>query len=149
MRGWNNGEAVMQRQISNWWLVILWVPVVALVIGLMAGGATTEERGVTLIVPPSHAELERLVAQELDMDSRFDSFAASDSSDARRIAAIFRPVLANVNALDCRAAPAKTVDCTLEVVLRFPAMDGRESRTYWERRLRQVQGAWQVVQVEP
>ena|SRR5205823_4021744 len=133
----------MQRQASNWWVILLWIPVVALVVGLAVGCASIGA-GVTA-AQPSHADLHRLVAQELDTDSRFDSFAASGSNDARRMAAMFRPVLADVSAIDCRAAPAASVDCTLEVVLRFPAMDGRESRTYWERRLRQVQGNWQLV----
>lgn len=131
----------MQRQASNWWLILVWIPVVALVLGLLAGCAST---GAGAAAPP-HADLHRLVAQELDTDPRFDSFAAVDSNDAQRIAAIFRPVLADVNAIDCRAAPANSVDCTLEVVLRFPAMDGRESRTYWDRRMRHEKGGWQLV----
>ena len=140
----------MQRQTSTWWLIIVWIPVLALVFGLLAGCATTGEVAAAPVSQPSHAELRRLVAQELDVDSRFDSFGASEDTDARRIAAIFRPVLAEVNAIGCRAAPAKSLDCTLEVVLRFPAMDGRESRTYWERRLRQVQGGWQLIgQAQP
>jgi len=135
----------MQRQASTWWLILLWIPVVALVLGLVVGCASTGTGFGAAPVQPSHADLQRLVAQELDVDSRFDSFEASESMDARRMATIFRPVLAEVNAIDCRAAPAEAVDCTLEVVLRFPAMDGRESRTYWERRLRQVHGNWQLV----
>ena len=135
----------MQRQASTWWLVLLWIPVVALVLGLVVGCAGTGTGFGAPPVQPSHADLQRLVAQELDVDSRFDSFEASESMDARRMATIFRPVLAEVNAIDCRAAPAEAVDCTLEVVLRFPAMDGRVSRTYWERRLRQVHGNWQLV----
>jgi hypothetical protein len=139
----------MQRQASTWWLLILWIPVLALVFGLLAGCATTGEVAAAPL-QPSRAELQRLVAQELDVDSPFDSFGASENTDARRIAAIFRPVLAEVNTIGCRVAPAKSLDCTLEVVLRFPAMDGRESRTYWERRLRQVQGGWQLVgQAQP
>jgi hypothetical protein len=136
----------MLRRIPNWWLILLWIPVVALALGLVSGCATTAGDATAPVkAQPSHAELQRLVAQELDADSRFDSFAAADSNDARQIAAIFRPVLADVNALDCRAAPAGSLDCTLEVVMRFPGMDGRESRTYWERRLRQIQGHWQLV----
>jgi hypothetical protein len=135
----------MQRQASNWWLILLWIPVLALVLGLVAGCATTDAIGTAALVQPTHADLQRLVAQELDANSRFDSFGAAENADARRIAAIFRPVLADVTAVDCRVAPAGSVDCMLEVVLRFPAMDGRESRTYWERRLRQVQGSWQLI----
>ena len=140
----------MQRQLSNWWLILLWVPVVALVLGLVAGCAATGTGETRRVAKPSHADLQRLVAHELDVNSPFDSFAASANTDARGVAAIFRPELADVSALDCRAAPAKSVDCTLEVTLRFPAMDGRESRTYWERRLRQVEGSWQMVgQAQP
>jgi hypothetical protein len=135
----------MQRQVSNWWLILFWIPVVALVFGLVAGCTSIGAGPGAAPVQPSHADLQRLVAQELDVDSRFDSFEASENKDARLMATIFRPVLADVNAIDCRAAPAEAVDCTLEVVLRFPAMDGRESRTYWERRLRQVHGSWQLV----
>jgi hypothetical protein len=134
----------MQRQASNWWLILLWVPVLALVLGLLAGCASTGTGSAATAAPPN-AELHRLVAQELDTDSRFDSFSAVESNDAQRIAAIFRPVLADVNAIDCRVAPANAVDCTLEVILRFPAMDGRESRTYWDRRLRHEKGGWQLV----
>jgi hypothetical protein len=135
----------MQRQFPNWWAILLWIPVFALVLGLVAGCASTVTGPTAAPSQPSHAELQRLVAQELDANSRFDSFAASESSDAQRIAAIFRPVLADVNTIGCRAAPGGSVDCTLEVVMRFPGMDDRESRTYWERRLRRVQGNWQWV----
>ncbi|HTT13890.1 MAG TPA: hypothetical protein VMG60_23730 [Burkholderiaceae bacterium] len=135
----------MQRRISNVWLVLLWIPVLALVLGLVAGCAATDSAAGPVPARPSHDDLQRLVAQELDTDSRFDSFAASESADARQVAAIFQPILADVNAIDCRAAPGQSVDCTLEVVMRFPGLDGRESRTYWERRLRQVEGNWQVV----
>ena len=135
----------MERRISNWWPFLLWIPVVALVLGVLAGCATTDGRPVAAAPHPSHDDLQRLVAQELDADSRFDSFAAAGNTDAREIAAIFRPVLADVNAIDCRAAPGPSVDCTLEVVMRFPGLDGRESRTYWERRLRQIDGSWQLV----
>lgn len=134
----------MQRQTSNWLLILVWVPVLALVLGLLAGCATVGGGSAATAAPP-HSDLHRLVAQELDADPRFDSFAAVESNDAQRIAAIFRPVLADVNAIDCRVAPANSVDCTLEVVLRFPAMDGRESRTYWDRRLRHEKGGWQLV----
>ena len=135
----------MERRISNWWPVLLWIPVVALVLGVFAGCATTDVQPVASAPHPSHDDLQRLVAQELDADSRFDSFAAAGNTEAREIAAIFRPVLADVNAIDCRAAPGSSVDCTLEVVMRFPGLDGRESRTYWERRLRQIEGNWQLV----
>lgn len=135
----------MQRQASNWWLVLLWVPALALVLGLLAGCAATGTTTVAAPVQPTRADLRRLIAQELDTNSRFDSFAAAESTDARRIAAIFRPVVEDVNTIDCRAAPGDSVDCTLEVILVFPAMDGRESRTYWERRLRQVRGGWQLI----
>ena len=138
----------MQRQASNWWLVLLWIPVLALVLGVVVGCASTG--AAPSIVPPTQADLRRLVAQEMDADSRFDSFGASDSSEARRIGAIFRPIVADVVALECRVAAAESLDCTLEVVLRFPAMGGRESHTYWDRRLRQVQGSWQIVsEVQP
>jgi hypothetical protein len=139
----------MQRHVSKWWLILLWIPVFALVLGLVAGCASTSAGPVGASAQPSHADLERLVAQELDANSRFDSFAASENTDARGMAAIFQPVLADVNTLGCRAAPAHSVDCTLEIVMRFPAMDGRETRTYWERRLRQVQGSWQWVSLAP
>jgi hypothetical protein len=132
----------MQRRVSNWWLILFWIPVVAL--ALVAGCATTSAGSEAAPVQPSHEELQRLVAEELDADSRFDSFAAANS-DARQVAAQFRPELADVNAIDCRAAPGESVDCTLEVVMRFPGMDGRESRTYWERRLRHVGGDWKLV----
>jgi hypothetical protein len=135
----------MQRQASNWWLVLLWIPVLALVLGLLAGCAATGAGGATAPVQPTRADLRRLIAQELDVNSRFDSFAAAENADARRIAAIFRPVVEDVNPINCRAAPAESLDCKLEVILVFPAMDGRESRTYWERRLRQVGGDWQLV----
>jgi len=140
----------MQRQASIWWLILLWIPVVALVLGLTVGCASVGAGSAVAPVQPSSAELQRLVAQEMDVNPRFDSFAAAENADARQVAAAFRPEVANVNAVDCRAAPAQSVDCTLEVVLRFPAMDGRESRTTWERRLRQVQGNWQLVsQAQP
>jgi hypothetical protein len=140
----------MQRGASNWWVLILWIPLFALVLGLIAGCASIDTGVVTAASQPTRAELRRLVAQELDADSRFDSFGASESTDARTIAAVFRPVLADVNALACRIAPAASLDCTLEVVLRFPAMDGRESRTYWERRLRLEPGGWRLVgQAQP
>jgi len=140
----------MQRRMSNWWLLLLWIPLIALAIGLLAGCAGVEPVNQAAAVPPSRSELKQLIARELDEDSRFDSFVASENSDARRMAAIFRPVLADVNALDCRAAPAHTLDCTLEVVMRFPAMDGRESRTTWERRLRQDADGWRLVgQTQP
>lgn len=138
---------MLQRRVSSWWLILLLVPAVALVLGVVAGCSSTGVGPAAAPLQPSHAELQRLVAQELDVDSRFDSFAAADSNEAQRIAAIFRPVLADVNTIACRAAPAQSVDCTLEVIMRFPAMDGRESRTYWERRLRQVEGKWQWVGV--
>jgi hypothetical protein len=134
----------MQRRVSNWWLILLWIPVVALAFGLVAGCASTSVGSRAAPIQPSHERLQRLVEQELDADSRFDSFAAG-SNDARQVAARFRPVLADVNAIDCRAGPGESVDCTLEVVMRFPEMDGRESRTYWERRLRHVGGDWQLV----
>lgn len=137
----------MQRQTSTWWLLLLlWIPVLALVLGLVAGCASAGAPGAAAApVQPTRADLRRLIAQELASDSRFDSFAAAESTDARRIAAIFRPVVEEVNALDCRIAPGDSVDCRLEVILVFPAMDGRESRTYWERRLRQVRGDWHLV----
>ena len=135
----------MQRQISNWWLILLWIPVLALVLGLVAGCAASGSTERIDMPRPSHDDLERLVAQELATDSRFDSFGAAHSADASQVAAGFRPVLADVSAIDCRAAPAQSLDCTLEVVMRFPGLDGRESRTYWERRLRQVEGNWQVI----
>jgi hypothetical protein len=140
----------MQRQFPTWWLALLWIPVLALVLGLVAGCASPGGAASSPRIQPSHADLQRLVAQELDTNSPFDSFAAANNNDAEGVAAIFRPVLADVNALDCRAAPAQSVDCTLEVVLRFPGMDGRESRTYWERRLRHIEGSWQLVgQAQP
>lgn len=140
----------MRRVASNWWLVLLWIPVLALALGLVVGCASLDSDTAQAIAPPTHAELQRLVALELDANSRFDSFGASDNQDARRIATIFRPVLADVTAVDCRAAPAHSLDCTLEVVLRFPAMDGRESRTFWERRLQQTQAGWHLVgQAQP
>jgi hypothetical protein len=134
----------MQRRVSDWWLILFWIPVVALALGLVAGCATTSGESEAVPVQPSHEELQRLVAEELDADSRFDSFAAANS-DARQVAARFRPELKDVNAIDCRAGPGESVDCTLEVVMCFPGMDGRESRTYWERRLRHVGGDWQLV----
>jgi len=135
----------MERRISKWWPILLWVPLVALVLGVLAGCASTGGEPVAPPPRPPQEELQRLVAQELDADSRFDSFAAAGNTDAREIAANFQPVLAEVNAIDCRAAPGPSVDCTLEVVMRFPGLDGRESRTYWERRLRQIEGNWQLV----
>jgi len=134
----------MQRRISNWWLILFWIPAVALAVGLVAGCATTSPGSEAAPVQPSHEELQRLVAEELDADTRFDSFAAANS-DARQVADQFRPELADVNAIDCRAGPGGSVDCTLEVVMRFPGMHGRESRTYWERRLRHVGKDWQLV----
>jgi hypothetical protein len=136
----------MQRQVSNGWLVLMfWVPVIALVLGLVLGCAATDAGASRPIAPPAQAELRRLVAQELDDDSRFDSFGAVDSGEARRMAAVFRPVLASVVARECRTAGAESMDCTLDVVLSFPAMGGRESHTTWERRLRREQGGWQIV----
>jgi hypothetical protein len=140
----------MPRHVSNGRLPRHWIAAVACALGLAAGCASTGAGTSAALPQPTHADLQRLVAQEIEADSRFDSFGASDNADAHRLAATFKPVLADVHALDCRAAPAGSVDCTLEVILRFPAMDGREARTFWERRLRQVQGSWQWVgQAQP
>lgn len=134
----------MQRQASNWWVILLWVPVVALVLGVMLGCATTEPAAGRAIAPPAQADLRRLVAQELDADSRFDAFNGAES-DARLVATIFRPIVADVVARECRTAAAESIECTLDVVLSFPGMGGRESHTTLERRLRLVQGGWQIV----
>src|SRR5436853_5442478 len=104
-------EAAMQRGSSNWWLLLLWLPLLALVPGLIAGCASIDTNDVPARSQPTRAELRQLVAQELDADSRFDSFGASASTDARSIAAVFRPVLADVKALVCRVAPAASLDC--------------------------------------
>jgi hypothetical protein len=135
----------MRRQVSSLWWVLLWIPVFALVLGLVVGCAAESGAAELAPVQPSHAELREMVAQELAANSRFDSFGASHSADARQVAALFTPVLADASAVDCRAAPGQTLDCTLEVVLQFPAMGGRESRTYWERRLRREPGGWRLV----
>ena len=91
----------MQRHVSNWWLILLWIPVIALVLGLVAGCASTSAGPARAPAQPSHADLKRLVAQELDANSRFDSFASAENTDARGMAALFRPVLADVNTLGC------------------------------------------------
>lgn len=135
----------MQRRVMIGWLGLLWFPVIALVLGVMAGCASTDASQPARAAAPAKADLRRLVAQALDADPPFDSFAAVASADAHRVAAAFRPVLADVTARECR--PARVVDgidCTLEVVLRFPAMGDRESTTTWERRLRRVEGEWRI-----
>ncbi len=135
----------MERRMSIWWLGLLWVPVLALVLGLMAGCATADAPQQAHLPAPGKAELRRLVALALDADSPFDTFAAVPSADAHRVAAVFRPVVADVTARECRAARTRdAIECTLDVVLRFPAMGGRESATTWERRLTRVEGEWRM-----
>lgn len=137
----------MDRRTSPWWLIALWIPPIAVVLGVLLGCAGRGGRAA--LAPPARAELQRLVAAELAADSRFDSFGASGNPAAHRLAASFRPVLADVTLLACRAANGAALDCTLEVVLRFPDLDGRETRTVWERRLRPAAGGWRFVGAPP
>ncbi len=137
----------MERRTSIWWLGLLWIPVFALVLGLVVGCAGADPRSARAVDAPPKAELRRLVAQAMDNDSPFDTFAATHDDEAQRVAAVFRPVVSDVTARECRAAGAQNLDCTLEVILQFPAMGGRETQTTWERRLRHVQGTWQIVGV--
>jgi hypothetical protein len=136
----------MDRRTSPWWLIVLWIPAVALVLGVLFGCATGSR-----VAPaqPTRAELQRLIGAELAADSRFDSFGASGNVAAHRMAASFRPVLADVVPIECRATNGAAVDCTLEVVLHFPELGGRESRTVWERRLRQSPDGWRIVGAAP
>jgi hypothetical protein len=137
----------MDRRTSPWWLIVLWIPAIALVLGVLLGCASGSARPP--LAQPTRAELHRLIAAELAADSRFDSFGAAHNPAAHRMAASFRPVLADVLAIECRAADGASLDCTLEVVLHFPELDGRETRTVWERRLRQVAEGWRIVGAAP
>lgn len=136
--GTDYGEPVMIDSKVSW-------AAAALAAILLSGCATDGDRSLEdAALQPTSGELRRLIAAELAEDPRFDSFAAS-SMAARRMAASFDPVLAGVNKLGCRPAHAARVDCTIEVILRFPGLDGRESRTVWERRLRLGDDGWQLV----
>jgi hypothetical protein len=115
---------------------------VVLATGCATGGAGHGQPPAGL---PSEADLRRVIAAELAADSRFDSFAATNNAAAQRMAANFSPVLASLTRLGCRAAPAASVDCTLEIVLQFPGLGGKESRAIWERRLRLGPDGWQLV----
>ena len=139
----------MERRMSTWWLALFWIPVIALVFGLLVGCASEQPGRALSVATPTKADLRRLVAQELDADSPFDTFAASANTEAAAVAAIFRPVVADVTAHDCRAAAPESIDCTLEVILQFPAMGGRESHTTLERRLRHGQGGWHLITQMP
>jgi hypothetical protein len=138
----------MDRRVSNWWLALFWIPVLALVVGLMLGCATPGASEAPVLAAPPKAELRRLVAQTFNADSPFDSFAAQ-GTEAQRVAAVFRPVVADVTARECRAVTAESLDCTLEIVLQFPEMGGRESRTTWERRLRHSPAGWRILGATP
>lgn len=136
----------MDRRTSPWWLIVLWIPALALVLGVLLGCASG---GRAVPAQPTRAELHRLIAAELAADSRFDSFGASRNAAAHRMAGSFLPVLADVIPIECRAANGAAVDCALEVVLHFPELDGREARTVWERRLRLAADGWRIVGAAP
>lgn len=123
-------------------VLVLWIPLLALVLGVVLGCATA---GGGATAAPSRAELQRLVAAELAADARFDSFGTSANAAAHRLAASFRPVLVDVAPVACRAIDGASADCTLEVVLRYPDLDGRETRTLWERRLTRGATGWRLL----
>lgn len=94
---------------------------------------------------PSAEEVRTLLARELAVDSRFDSFANSTDAAAHRLAAVFRPEVTEVLKFNCRAAADNAVDCMIGIVLRFPALDARESRVVWERRFVLTPSGWAIV----
>jgi hypothetical protein len=114
-----------------------------LLAAMLAGCATDAERAARSFARPSPAQLHQLVSAELAAAPRFDSFDATND-DARLLAASFKPVLAAVHNHGCRPATAQHVDCTLELVLRFPGLDNRESRVTWERRYALAAQGWQL-----
>jgi hypothetical protein len=117
-----------------------------LAVALATGCATgVAQRGQPPVELPSEEDLRRLIAAELASDSRFDSFAATNNAAAQRMAANFSPVLSSLTRLGCRAASAASVDCTVEIVLQFPRLGGKEARAIWERRLRLGPDGWQLV----
>ena len=112
------------------WAVLGWV--FSIVLSACASGQGTERVGFD---EPAESDIRKLFAAELHADPWFVPSSATETQEARRITAMFRTELVDVRKHHCRA----TVDragcvCTFEVVLRFPNMLDRESRSLWERR---------------
>jgi hypothetical protein len=113
---------------------------------LLAACATApNDRAARLQTEPSAAELHALVDAELAAHPVFLAPLGNDEA-ARAMTARFESELAQVVKRGCFARADDGLICTFETVLRFPALDGRESRQLWERHVQRIEQRWVLVQ---
>lgn len=115
-------------------------PVIAL---LAAACTTTPSLTADSFDEPGESEIRALFASELHADPWFMASAPGATGEARRITAMFHTELAAVRKHHCTATRGRAgLVCTFEVVLRFPNLRDRESRSVWERRFYRDGDRW-------
>lgn len=113
---------------------------------ILAACATGEPSAGFAFDEPGENDIRDLFAAELHADPWFVPSSATETQDARRITAMFRTELVGVRKHRCRATAGRAgCVCTFEVVLRFPNMRDRESRSVWERRFYLEGGRWVLI----